>query len=125
MELFLTILAYSCILPLVYVATIVWFCQFAGSLFYTFPIVLGEFFKGELNSIKPVFIALSPVCFWLLIIFFINFIFFMFWNNAFIYFYTHKGVLIAIGFAIFQCIFQIGNQEMTDYTNKLINDYKK
>ena len=120
----LWILALGCILPIIYSATVFWFCQVSGSLFYTFPRVLIAFLTKKIQSVKPVLIALCPVVFWCCIISFINLVLYIFWYKAFIYFYTNIIVLITTGIAIIQCLLQIGNSEMQNYADNLIDKYK-
>jgi glucan phosphoethanolaminetransferase (alkaline phosphatase superfamily) len=81
-------------------------------------------FKKEIKTIKPVLITLSPVFFWSLIVGIINLIFYICWYKAFIHFYTNIIILIVIGIAMIQCLLQIGNSEMQNYADNLIDKYK-
>lgn len=125
MKILFFILILSIVMPIIYGVTIFWAMQIMGSLFYTFPRTLVAFLKKELISIKPVFIALSPVFLWGSIVFLFNLLFYIFWFKAFIYVYTNIAVLISVGWALLQCLLQIGNSEMVNYTDRLINSYKK
>lgn len=113
------------ICPIIYGITVFWAFQVIGSLFYTFPKVLLAYTRKEITSAKPIFIAFSPVILWLSIVFIFNLLFYIFWTPAFVYFYTNVVVLIVIGLAILQCFFHLGNTEMTNYTNNLIEKFKE